>query len=60
MNYLQIIEDGVWLEDAGNYSRYATSGEDSTWVCHDCERHDVNPDERDCGCYFASYCDEDE
>jgi hypothetical protein len=52
MDYQFIIENGIWLEDKkGRYSRYATEGEESTWVCHHCECVDIDPDEKDCNCY---------
>lgn len=52
--YEEIIEQGIWLEDRkhGQYSRYATEGEESTWVCHNCESVEVDP--------YEDFCDFDE
>ena len=35
--YKEVLENGEWLEDSGQYSRYATTPEESVWVCFDCE-----------------------
>lgn len=50
MNYQEITGECIWLEDKGKYSRYATQGEESVWICHDCEETDVDPYEQECGC----------
>jgi hypothetical protein len=46
--YNDVIEHGLWLEDHGAYSRYATEGEESVWVNHDREEI-ADPDEEDDG-----------
>lgn len=33
---------GDWLEDDGQWSRYATDPEDSVWVCNECEHLEDN------------------
>lgn len=48
--YSDIIDNGLWLEDRGQYSRYATEGEESTWVCHECESVEADPYESICDC----------
>ena len=51
--------DAFWLEDKGNFSRYAIGGEESAWYCNDCERFsDNNPYEGWCECHPEA--DEDE
>lgn len=57
--YDAIIEQGIWLEDRrrGQYSRYATEGEESTWVCHNCESVDADPYEGFCDCEESAYAD---
>ena len=49
-SYARITEHGIWLEDRGKYSRYAEDGEESVWVCHDCESIDADPYEGVCEC----------
>lgn len=44
------VELGEWLEDSkhGNFSRFATEPEESTWVCNECEAQGVDPYENGC------------
>lgn len=44
------IELGEWLEDSkgGGFSRYATTPEESTWVCNNCEATGGDPYEDGC------------
>ncbi len=42
--YEGVIEHGIWLESRGDYSRYATSGEESVWVNDETEAL-ADPDE---------------
>ena len=42
--YEDVIEKGLWLEDQGDYSRYATSEEESVWVNNEKETIE-DPDE---------------
>lgn len=44
--YEDIVANGIWLEDRGAYSRYATEGEESIWVHNDREEI-ADPDEDD-------------
>ncbi len=30
-----------WLEDDGQFSRYATGPEDSVWVCNECDHEEL-------------------
>lgn len=59
-SYDEITENGIWLEDSrhGQYSRYATEGEESTWVCHDCECVDADPYEGFCNCEESDFADQ--
>ena len=36
----QLLED--WLEDDGQFSRYAVGDEDSVWMCNECEHLEDN------------------
>jgi|GEM_PF-5438307 len=53
--YDNVIENGVWLEDAGKYSRYGTDIEESTWVCHECGCIEADPDFCWCDCEDESH-----
>jgi hypothetical protein len=47
-NYTDVTENGQWLEDRLECSRFATEGEETVWVCHCCETIVDDPDEHDC------------
>jgi hypothetical protein len=44
--YEGVITHGIWLESRGDYSRYATHGEESVWVNDETEEL-ADPDEDD-------------
>jgi len=50
MTYDVVTEECTWLESKwnGQLARYATSEEESIWVCHACQRLDVDSEEHEC------------
>lgn len=50
--YEEVLEDGLWLEDAGQgqFSRYnyPPESEESVWLCHECYSVVDEPDEHEC------------
>lgn len=51
-SYQAVVTCGDWLEDRkkGKYARYLV-GEETIWVCHDCESVHVDPYESNCDCF---------